>query len=376
MFPGVYPATVVGTRDVQGAFQFQVRINGIHLPNISTKLCPWAQYCGVVSTSGAGDFLPYAMGDIVLVALLYGDLNRPIILGGLARGGNEDQAHTPVDYQLGMASDSPVEQQRALSRWQRIDGAGNIFEMSQIGKEIHVSMRSGAAEVTVSAVGNTATVSAAGTVEIKSKGRVTVNAGHASIEANVVDVRAAGKELVTQLDDGRVNIKGSRRVTIGAYDDITHQTGCVNIGGEYSRFFDLPLVTLTNPIPLQSAQVGLRGKVVGVGCGGGVPWPMFGLPVLPPITDFENVSFGVPSLLPLLPTQIVAIRATISLDMASAATASLTSVGLCSITAGGLLLLTGQGGIHQSSYGPIIISSSLAVTISAPLITMTNVPIV
>lgn len=372
---GVYPATVVGTRDVAGTFQFQVSIAGQTANNADTNLCPWAPYCGTISSGGSGDFLPYSIGDVVLVAFLYGKPAYPIILGGLPRGNTENQTHVPVDYLLGMQSDSPVEQQRALNRWQRVDRAGNMFEMSTVGDEVHVSMRSGGAEVKVTAVGNMAYVHASGSVEIKSEGRVVVNAGHASVEANVVDVRAAGKELLTQLDDGRVNIQGSRRVTIGSYDDITHQTGSVNIGGEYPRFLDLPTLTAQNPIPFQSLNTSVRAKIIGIGCQGGVPWPTFGVPVIPPVTDFETTSFGVPTVLPLLPTQSVNIRAALSLDMACLGQASLTGVAMCNISSSGLLMLSGAGAIYQSSYGPIIISSTSAVTISAPLITMTNAPI-
>lgn len=375
---GLYPALITSTQDPLGAFRFRVRVHGVHDPRTLDEDCPLAPVAGAVSSNGRGDYMPFTVGDTVLVAFLYGASDKPIIMGGLPRGLGDRFTFVPPDYARDIQSPDASRQSRAVRRWQRVDAAGNIFEMNEVGDEVHVLMRSGNAEVSVSSVGNTAVVRAAGQVIVQSSSAVRVEAGTISAKANVIEVETTGQDL-TQLDDGRINIRGTRRVVIGAYDSITKNLGDVHIGGELPRFKDIP-VPLSTPgsTPLQSMNCSMRAKFIGIGCAGGIPieGSPSSPPAIPAVTDFETTLQGIPTGMPLLPTSSIYMRSLLSFDAATLGSMSHTSTlamsfsagGIMSLSAGGIMKIDAIGALMQTAGGPITITSTAAVNVEAPAI--------
>jgi hypothetical protein len=208
---------------------------------------------------------------------------NPIIIGFRNVGVSAGTISAPTDYQVGQAAaqSDPTEFGKSLQRIQHIDERGNLIELSEVGGEARVRMMSGGAEVFVSMEGDKAVVTATGTVVINSSGKVDIKAGVASVDAATVNIESHDRDFLGQ-DAGKTRVTGSKRVIIGAFNDLTippvdptglAESSRMDIGSEIQQVagvavppapgFGLP--ASGTGLPHQTGEVSVMSREVNVG---------------------------------------------------------------------------------------------------------------
>ncbi len=236
---GVYRATVVGVADPEERGRYQVRVMLLHDETIPVEDLPWAEQV-VFAGKGFGDVPNYDIGDLVLIAFEGGDYEYPFLMGGW------------ISQSQGIP-DLPPEQtedyEETRKRWMRLDRAGNLIEMSEVGDELHIRIKSGDAEVLISQIDNSINIAATGPLNI-SAARAEITAEDFSVRSENAEIvathRTAGEgDAVLNLFSSRtVNIYGGDAagvdddsvVRIGQYIDgaaAARQTNLVDIRSEY-----------------------------------------------------------------------------------------------------------------------------------------------
>jgi uncharacterized protein involved in type VI secretion and phage assembly len=163
-----------------------------------------------VSMPGAGQdrgfFCLPEVNDEVLVVFLHGDMNWPVVVGGLYNSKN-----TPP-----LTSANAVENGKVVNRMMKTT-AGHVIEMKEKSgaKSITIKDGQGKAEVTMDATNNKMSTTVQGDISIESKtAKVTINAtGDISIESKGnINIKAATNVSVE--GNAQVTVKGNGPVTV------------------------------------------------------------------------------------------------------------------------------------------------------------------
>lgn len=244
-YPGYYRGVVEEVNDTQERFRYRVRVHHVHPDEIPVDNLPWSETIAFAGGS-FGDVPHYEVGDRVAVIFEGGNRQYPAILGGWIASPSG-------------VSDLPPEQDGEYAetrrRWLRIDRKGNLLELSELPEELHVRIKSGEASVTISQIGNT--------IDLKTTGRV-------NIEAEQADIKA--KTVVAEGDE--VTVFANARDTLGAGKGVVNlfSTKTVNIfAGDIPAAFDpfaeilIGKFTDASAVTRQSNLVRMAPRLVEIG---------------------------------------------------------------------------------------------------------------
>ena len=369
---GIYSGTVRAVDDAEGRYRVLVQVDGVHRETVGNEGLNWAEMCSVTGKY-CGDFFGYAPGDTVWVMFKGGREELPVVLGGRN------------DKRLGVMS-TPISAQESyvdgIRRWTRIDRSGNMMEMSEIGDEQYVRMKSGAAEVKVSRIGNEVVVSSpGGTIRVEA-GTVAVKSTHAAVTSSSIDIYSEASNPLTQLDNGKMRVVSNDRLDISAHGSIPGPspqggslTGEVTTGGYATRFMGVPVgpgnPLIPLPLPKQAAKNSQRGRVINIGTGLSlpVPAPVYApaVPVDPTgaeaLVDYDGWDVGVP--IPMPPTLAINIRSAGSivingnaLTLQSTAPMTISALGMLNLTSTGMATITALAGLTVASSGPTTVTAT------------------
>lgn len=308
MYYGVYRATVVNATDPTQALMVQVRVHGVHHEAFPDTALPWAHPLVAGGRGMSGLFVPYRIGDNVLVQFEGGDVRFPIIMGGIPAASPDSVSDVPFEMQ---------EDREGGRRILLIDERGNCLELSAKPGDSSVRIRSGGSSVKVSSAGESVTVEAIGNVVVKGA-TVTVQAGVANTTAGVVNIRAE----TGAAEEGVATLQSDKRVDVMSDDE-------VNIGGRVENFLGAAAA------PSQTPKTNIRSQVINVGSSVGA-------------TDSMPSSTGVPAPpIPLLPTLTVNINGSNAVNINTAA-ASVTA-NTVDITAATTVDITATASVNISA---------------------------
>ncbi len=365
---GIYSGLVVDDNDQEEMrFRVRVRVNGIHHEDTPVDGIPWAEVMAQgasPSMGGSGDFRPYRKGDKVFIMFINGNEYLPVVTGAqiTKRSGVPSIPLSAItDYVKG------------LLRWIRSDRAGNSIELSEASGEKHVLLRSGAAEVKVSSIGDVITVkSVHGKIRVEG-GMVEVYAGSSLVRASSVTIDAAGEDLAG-LPSGTATMRSNRTVDIVTDNPLSPggiptpaSADEINIGGKIDTLKGVAIPPPTGKPPIQTAKNNLRSQAINIGVGLGSD----------PLVDYA----GLPPI-PLPPTLTINIRAALGVAIKTSGICSIDSVGPTTVTAGALTLtsvsvlnINAAAALTIQSAGPVILGSVSALTIQASALAFLTTPL-
>lgn len=364
---GIFGGSVVEDNDTeQQRFRVKVRVNGVDSDNAPLAGLPWAEVLtqgAAAGIGGVGDFRPYRIGDKVFVMFINGNASLPVVVGSMitTRGGIPSIPLAALtDYEGG------------LQRWTRSDRETNTVELSEKSNEKHVVIRSGAASIRVSKLGDVIHVkSMHGKIRVEGAS-VEVLAGNAAVRASNVTIDAGGdNELL--MPAGTATVKSNDTVDI-ITDNPTSPGGIptplstdeINIGGRIDRLKGVAVPPPLGKAPTQTARNNFRAQTINIGVGAGTN-PTIDTAGFPPI--------------PLPPTLNINIRSALGVAIKTSGFCSIDSTGPTSITASlvtisSLTQLTVQAHamVNILASGPVNIGSASTLTITAATLSFLTVP--
>jgi len=148
----------------------------------------WARVASLGAGSHSGAVWLPAVGDEVLVAFERGDLNWPIVLGGLWNGKDA----IPFDYGSGLDA-GKVTQSGFMSRTGHWIG----FDDSEGGSSITLASKDGDIAITLDQANKKLTIQCADKVTIDARGDVEIKAqGNFTVDAMGVEIKASGQTAI------------------------------------------------------------------------------------------------------------------------------------------------------------------------------------
>lgn len=201
-YTGIYRGVVKDIADPQERCRCRVQIIGVHRGDEPIEVLPWAEIMQPVGT-GFGSIVRYQTDDKVFVMFQNGNRNYPIITGGW------------IANPSGIA-DLPPEQSSdydgGKNRQIHLDRAGNVLEFNANPDELHVKIKSGNAEITVSQADDSIIVEADGPVQIVGD-KLNVKAKDVYVEGDDTTMKA-GKLGTGGTADGEVNIISNKAINL------------------------------------------------------------------------------------------------------------------------------------------------------------------
>jgi len=200
---GAYRAFIEAADDFEERSRYRVRVVGIHDDQIPVEHLPWAEQIPWAGT-GWGDVPPLEPGDRVIVMPEGGSREYWFIIGGwiAAPSGKSDLAPEMVgDYET------------ERMRWCRADKAGNLIEMSSVGSEKRIRIKSGNAVITITQMDDSITIEAEGPCSIKAK-KASITSEVTDVTSPLVNIVGQGVSGVTET--GVVNIFSNKDMNIFA----------------------------------------------------------------------------------------------------------------------------------------------------------------
>lgn len=223
-YTSIYRGVVEDVADPQMRKRVRVRVNGIHPQSVASDRLAWAELACLPSSSLAGDFFPFQVGDRVFVMFEGGDRNKPLVTGGwIARPANLSDIPSEVS----------VDYARTQSRWVRVDRVGNSITMSELPEEEFLKLASGAAEITLDQKDGSVTLRAASS-QVRTEGN--------SSETEVTFYSVTANQILMTADSmGKLDAPAGLIQIMSDFEASLHAlsktgTGVVRIGGYLPRY--------------------------------------------------------------------------------------------------------------------------------------------
>lgn len=217
-WPGIYPAVVTDTNDPQKLGRIKVQYPWLTTDHESF----WARVVSPGAGPTAGFFTTPDVGDEVMVAFEYGDINRPYVLGGVwsdtikipASGEAAASGEVPLvrtwtsrtGHEIGMYdnADNKIEIKTAGGHVMVVDDANKKFNLKTASGNV-ITIEDQSSKLTIQTTNGHKLIMEASGVTLESAANLTIKASaNISIEAGaMLDAKANG---ITSIKGSLVNI--------------------------------------------------------------------------------------------------------------------------------------------------------------------------
>lgn len=204
-WPGVVTAIVTDNADADNMGRVLVKYPWMDDQSVSC----WARVMGVGAGPNAGYFVMPQVNDEVVVAFEFGDVNRPVVIGGLWNGQdqpppmtkNDNESHavrtwtSTIGHEITMYdnADKKIEVKTEGGHLLVIDDANEQIKITSSGGNEIVVDDSGGGKITVTSNGDVevtaganAKIEAAGNLDLKGTGNVKIEGANVDVKASAV----------------------------------------------------------------------------------------------------------------------------------------------------------------------------------------------
>jgi uncharacterized protein involved in type VI secretion and phage assembly len=192
-FYGLVQAIVVDNEDPLGEGRVRVTIPSLH-QSMETE---WCRVCQLYAGNGYGSFFVPEKNDEVLIACVYGDLNEPIVIGGLYNGkdkpASKREASPGLDQKLIrtkgkqqlLLDDSPnakkIELKSSANQSVLLDDQANKVVVSTGGGQTITLEKNGGAITITTQGGQQVKLDGSGTITLSGQMKIKLDAAQVDI---------------------------------------------------------------------------------------------------------------------------------------------------------------------------------------------------
>jgi uncharacterized protein involved in type VI secretion and phage assembly len=203
-FYGLVQAVVVDNEDPLGEGRVRVTIPSLH-QSMETE---WCRVCQLYAGNGYGSFFVPEKNDEVLIACVYGDLNEPIVIGGLYNGkdkpagkhknsDNLDQKliRTKGKHQVLLddsANAKKIELKSSANQSVLLDDQANKVVVSTGGGQTITLEKNGGAITITTTGGQQVKLDGSGTITLSGQTKIKLDAAQVDIGSSAVEPAMLG----------------------------------------------------------------------------------------------------------------------------------------------------------------------------------------